>query len=512
MPQSFIACDRDQAFLLPPSLLDWVSEDHVVWTIVGAVEEMDLSAFYGVYRADGHGRPAYEPAMMVALLLYAYARGNRSSRGIERECREDVAYRVICANLVPDHSTIAEFRKRHEAALADLFTSVLALCERAGLVKVGLIALDGMKLHANASQHANRDYRRIAEELLAEAERIDREEDERFGDQRGDELPAQLRTREGRRAALREAKRALEAERDTEQEQAEGAAGGVGLELEGVQRAARDQGRRGWLRGAKQQLDAERAARARPIPRSRPERLREGQRLLEEEQRVLIEANAAYEAYRARGVMKDGRRFGRPPDPYMPPEIPEGVVNITDPDSRNVKSPRGYVQGYNVQAVVSDQQIVLAAEVTTDSPDFGHLEPMVNTARAELAAVGVTERPGVVVADAGYWHHDQMDNLAGEGITVLIPPDAGKRKTARPGWQGGRYSWMRHLLETERGHKLYRRRQVTVEPVFAHTKFNRKIDRFQRRGRTAVRSEWRLITATHNLLKLHSHRIATAEP
>jgi len=137
MPQNFIAYDRDQAFLMPPSLLDWVAEDHVVWTVLSSVAEMDLSAFYVDYRLDGHGRPAYDPAMMVALLLYGYARGNRSSRGIERECREEVVYRVICANLVPDHSTIAEFRKRHETALADLFTSVLRLCRTRGWWRLG---------------------------------------------------------------------------------------------------------------------------------------------------------------------------------------------------------------------------------------------------------------------------------------------------------------------------------------------------------------------------------------
>ena len=515
MPQVFIACDRDQEMLLPPSLLDWVPEDHLVWTILGAVEELDLSAFYGVYRADGHGRPAYEPSMMVALLLYSYAKGNRSSRGIERECRENVAYKLITAQGVPDHSTIADFRRRHEAALADLFTGVLGLCRKVGLVSVGLIAIDGMKLHASASQHSNRDYRRIVEEILEEADRVDREEDERFGERRGDELPERLQTRDGARAALREALGDLDAGREQEEpeDEAPGGAGsgsGGGVEVEQI--VPSGEGRRGWVRGARQQLDDQRAARSRAIPRSRAQRLREGQRLLEEEHGVLIAANAAYEAYRAGGVMKDGRRFGRPPDPWVAPQLPAGLVNITDPDSRNVKTPRGYTQGYNAQAVVSDQQIVIAAEVNVDSPDFGHLEPMVGAARAELARVGVTEKPGVVVADAGYWHHDQMDNLAAAGIPLLIPPDAGKRKDTRPGWHGGRYTWMRYLLATELGHKLYRRRQVTVEPVFGHTKFNRKIDRFQRRGRSAVRSEWRLITATHNLLKLHRHQIAAAGP
>src|SRR5271170_7669312 len=202
MPQNFIACDRDQVLLMPPSLRDWLPEDHLAWTILDAVSEMDLGAFYGAYRSDGHGRPAYEPSMMVALLLYAYANGTRSSRGIERSCSEDVAYRVIAANRVPDHSTIAEFHRRHQAALADVFTGVLSLCAQAGLVKVGLVAVDGTKVHANASHHNNLDYERLAKAILAEAERIDSEEDELYGDARGDELPEQLRTAAGRRAAL----------------------------------------------------------------------------------------------------------------------------------------------------------------------------------------------------------------------------------------------------------------------------------------------------------------------
>jgi transposase len=178
MAMNFIGCDRDQVFLMPPSLREWVPEDHLVWTVLDAVAEMDLGAFYASYRADGHGRPAYEPSMMVALLLYAYARGNRSSRAIERACVEDVAYRVVAGNLVPDHSTIAEFRVRHEAPLGEVFTSVLSLCQRMGLVRVGVVAIDGTKVAANASREANRGYERIAREILAEAAETDRREDE----------------------------------------------------------------------------------------------------------------------------------------------------------------------------------------------------------------------------------------------------------------------------------------------------------------------------------------------
>jgi Transposase DDE domain len=210
--------------------------------------------------------------------------------------------------------------------------------------------------------------------------------------------------------------------------------------------------------------------------------------------------------------MKDGRRFGRPPKSYQPPATPAGKVNVTDPDSRNLKTARGYMQGYNAQAATNEQQIVIAAEVTLDSPDFGHLEPMVSAVQSELERAGVTDAPEVVVADAGYWHQAQMETIVNRGIQVLIPPDASKRKGARPGWGGGPYAFMRRVLASERGGELYRKRQGMIEPVFAQTKFNRRIDRFLRRGRSAVRSEWRLITATHNLLKLHRHAMAPATP
>jgi transposase len=357
MAQNFIACDREQELLLPPSSREWLPDDHLAWFVLDAVEAMDLSAFLAGYRDDGWGRAAHDPAMMVALLVYAYAIGERSSRRIERRCHEDIAVRVITANQAPDHTTVARFRQRHERALGELFGDVLELCAEAGLVHVEVIAVDGTKVHANASPHANRDYERIAREIVKEAGRVDAEEDEQFGDRRGDELPPELATA---------------------------------------------QGRRGWLRDAKRRLDERRAEQARPIPASRPARLREAKRRLEEELWTECQANAAYEAYRARGRMKDGRRFGRPPDPYQPPDTPPGVINVTDPDSRNVKTSRGWVQGYNAQAVVTAEQIVIAAEVTVDSPDFGHLEPMVTAAQAELANAGIRDTPEVVLADAGY--------------------------------------------------------------------------------------------------------------
>jgi transposase len=512
MPQNFIECCREQAFLMPPSLLEWVPEDHLVWTVLDAVADMDLGAFYTDYRADGHGRPAYEPSMMVALLLYAYARGNRSSRGIERACVEDVAYRVICSNLVPDRSTIAEFRVRHEAALAEVFTGVLGLCRRAGLVSVGVVAIDGTKVRANAARTASRGYEQIAREILAEAAETDRREDELYGEARGDELPERFRTSAGRRAALREAKEALEREpARSDGEDSDGA--GVEIELDPARFVTRAHGRRAWLREGRRALEERRAREARPVPRSRSERLRESARRLEEELEVERRANAAYEAWRQRGIAADGTRRMAPgtTKPYRPPQLPAGTINTTDPDSRLVKTfGQKAIQGYNAQAAVNEHQIIVAAEVTVDSPDFGHLEPMVAAAERELTTVDA-EPPAVVVADAGYWHKRQIEQVVCRGIQVLIPPDSGLRQDTRPGWDGGLYGFMRRVLSTEQAQALYRKRRETVESVFGQMKFNRRLDRFLRRGRSAVRSEWRLFGASHNLLKLHSHRMAVAD-
>jgi transposase len=463
VPQNFIACDREQELLLPPSLREWLPEDHLAWFVIDVVDALDLAPFLAGYRQDGWGRAAHDPAMMVALIVYAYAIGERSSRRVERRCREDVAFRVITANQAPDHATIARFRVRHERALGELFGQVLGLCADAGLVRVGVVAVDGTKVQANASERATRDYEQIAREILEQAAEIDALEDEQFGERRGDELPPALATREGRQR---------------------------------------------WLRDAQRQLEQRRAEEARPIPRSRAKRLLEARRRLEEELEVERRANAEYEAYRARGVMKNGRRFGSPPKPYQPPERPAGKINLTDLDSRNVKTLRGWVQGYNAQAVCTENQIVIAAEVIISSADFGRLEPMVQATEGELAAAGVTDAPEIVLADAGFWHTEQIERLTGRGLAVLIAPDAGKRKGPRPGWNGGLYAFMRRVLATDHGGELYRRRNVMIEPVFGHTKFNRRIERFQRRGRAAARSEWRLITATHNLLKLHTHTLA----
>jgi hypothetical protein len=407
----------------------------------------------------------YEPSMMVALVLYCWSRGMRSSRRIERACMEDVACRVIATNQRPDHATVARFIERHQGALADLFGEVLVLCADAGLASVGVVAIDGTKVAANANRDRTMSYEQIAQAIVEEAIATDAAEDAEFGDRRGDELPEAVATR---------------------------------------------QGRRGWLRQAAQRLERERAERAEAIPRSRAKRLVKAKARLEQELAVEQQANRAYEAYRARGVDKTGRGLGAPPKPHTPPERPDGKVNLSDPDSKLVHGMRGWVQGYNAQAVCNEQHLILAAEVMTASSDFGHLEPMLGAARAELAGAGVSESPEVVVADAGYWHLEQMNRITGAGVPVLIPPDSTRRKNARPGWTGGAYAFMRSVLAGECGRALYKQRAQLVEPVFGNTKHNRGFTRFARRGRAAARTEWRLLAATHNLLKLHQHFAATA--
>jgi transposase len=440
MPQHFICADREQAFLMPPSLRDWLAEDHLAWFVLDAVAELELAAFYGAYRADGTGRPAHDPALMVALVLYAYAVGERSSRKIERRCQEDVAFRVIAGNLVPDHSTIARFLERHQEALEGLFGQVLALCARAGLVRAGTVALDSTKLAANASGQANRTYEQLAKEIIAEGIATDQAEDELYGDARGDELPPELADPKTRKQRLREAKRQLEAE---------------------------------W--------EAERAAR-----------------------QQMLDRRAAREAATGR------KPAGRPPIDRPLPEQPPGRRNVTDLDSRPVMTPRGFIQGYNAQAVCSEDQIVVAADVTTSSPDGGLLGPMIAAARAHLQATGAGA-VGVVLADAGYWHGGQIRELTADGIQVLVPPD-GHTRAGRParGRVGGLYDQMRAALADPAGRDRYRKRQTMIEPVFGHTKFNRRADRFRRRGLAACRAEWRLITTTHNLLKLFAATPAVA--
>jgi transposase len=440
MAQNFLSCDREQDFLLPPSVREWLPAGHLAWYLLDVVERLELEAFYGEYRVDGSGRPAHDPAMMVALLLYAYCVGERSSRQIERRCVEDVPFRVIAANRAPDHTTIARFRRRHAERLAGLFVQVLAMCARAGMVRVGTVAVDGTKIAANAGLAANRGYEKIRQEverILAEADAVDAAEDARFGDARGDELPAELADPVTRRERLERAKR---------------------------------------------ELEAEHAA-----------------RVAEHEARL---------ARRAEQRARTGRGpTGRPPGAGPGREVPaDAKRNITDPDSRIMRDRGGYVQAYNAQAVVGENRVIVAADVTSSPNDSNQLRPMLDGARANLAAIGHDEPIECVLADGSYWNHEQIAS-AGQSTVVVIPtsdPHHTQRKQ-RPR-QGPEADRINKLLATPAGKRLYRRRAELVEPVFAHTKHTRQITRFSRRGHPAVRAEWRLIAATHNLLKLFRYQ------
>src|SRR3954452_348038 len=216
MAQNFIACDREQAFLMPPDVRDWLPENHFAWFVIDVVGVIDTSAFYAAYRADGHGRAAYEPSMVIALVLYCWSRGVRSSRAIERACVEDVASRVIAAQQRPDHATIARFVVRHERALGELFGELLVLCADAGLASVAVIAIDGTKVAANANRDRTMDYEQLAKAIVQEQITTDAAQDERYGQTRGEELPPELSQSKGRQVWLREAKRRLDERRAEE--------------------------------------------------------------------------------------------------------------------------------------------------------------------------------------------------------------------------------------------------------------------------------------------------------
>src|SRR5437588_5035261 len=443
MARDFVACDREQLLLMPPSLTEWLPENHVVWTILGAVDQMDLGRFVESYRLGAAGRAPYDPAMMVALLLYAYARGIRSSRGIERACWEDVAYKVITGMRCPDHSTIAEFRRRREREIEELFDDVLGLCREAGLVSVGVITIDGTKIKATAPMDQNRSYREIVTQILREAEETDRREDELYGDQRGDELPEQLRTPEARRQALAEAKRRIEERKGRAISEGQTSAE-VKVDPELVfGRDKRRGGRREWPRVARRELEKQREREAQAIPRDREDRLFGALGRLEENHRVDLAANETYEHWRATERDTFGRVLKGNTKPFVAPELPEGTINISDPDSRVMRTqgtpPR---QAYNAQTAVNDRQIILAAEITIDAGDFGHLEPMLDATLAHLERHGVSEQPDVVLADAGYWHNRQIQQVTDRGIEVLIPPDGTMREGKRPGWEHGFYEAM----------------------------------------------------------------------
>jgi transposase len=289
MAQNFLSCDREQDFLLAPSVRDWLPEDHLAWFVLEVVERLDLREIYGHFRADGSGRPAHEPAMMVALLVYAYCVGERSSRQIERRCVQDVAFRVIAANRAPDHSTVSRFRQRFAEPLAGLFVQVLELCEKAGLVQVGTVAVDGTKMAANAGLGATRTYSAIRAEvrrILKEADEVDAAEDELFGERRGDELPPELADPRSRRARLDQAQRELEAEH-------------AAREAEHQQRLAD--------RAEHEVKTGQRLGGRRPKPPEQDQLLAAKRNVTDPDSRVMHQRGAYLQGYNAQAIVGEGR-------------------------------------------------------------------------------------------------------------------------------------------------------------------------------------------------------------
>ncbi len=450
MAKGYLPYDIDQRLLLPPDMREWLPEGHLALFILDVVGELDLTAIERVYEAkDTRGRAGYDPRMMVALLLYAYCVGKPSSRRMERATYEDVAFRVLAGDQHPDHDCIADFRKRHLDALAGLFMQVLRLCQKAGLVKLGHIAIDGTKVKANASKHKAMSYDRMSEAetkleeeirgLLAEAERIDAEEDAQYGKgKRIDELPEELKRRETRLRKIREAKAELECE-------------------------------------AKRRAEVKAA---------------EGEEHLAE---------------RARQEAETGRKTGGPepkaPCPEQAKPAPKAQRNFTDPESRIMPdgaNKGAFVQAYNAQiAVDAAAQIIVSTHVTQQTNDKQQLVPM---AEAILANVG--QLAATTSADAGYFSAQNVEHPALAATNLLVPPD--RQKHGSPLSAGScnadatAAQHMRHKLSSTEGRAKYTMRKAIVEPVFGQIKEARGLRRFLLRGLHAVRAEFDLIALTHN--------------
>ena len=454
MGKSFRSDDLNQALLLPPSLHDWLPEKHLARFLVDVVETLDLSAIYASYEAkDGRGQAAYAPEMMVRLLLYGYCVGVYSSRKIETRTYEDVGFRYLSADEHPDHDTIADFRKRHLDALAGLFTQALLLCEKAGLVKLGHVAIDGIK--ANASKHKAMSYDRMGETeqrlkqeidaLLKQADEVDAAEDAQYGKgKRGDELPLELSRRETRLAKLQNAKAELEQE-------------------------------------ARQKAEEKSAA---------------------------VEAKLAER--REQQEQTGNKKHGcdpKVPDPEQAQPKAKAQRNFTDAESRIMPdgaNKGSFVQGYNAQIAVDSQtQIIVAADLTQQTNDRQQLIPML-----EQVETNMGRKPDAVSADTGYWSEANATDPAvaeidlhvatgrikhGEVIETASGP-APENSTAQQA--------MAHKLRTEAGRSIYKMRKAIVEPVFGQIKERRGFRRFSLRGLSNVRAEWKLVCATANLLKL----------
>jgi transposase len=531
MAKGYRPVDRDQPFLFPPDMREWLPPDHPVWLVIRAVDEhMDTSAFHAGRRTGGAGTAGYDPDMLVTVLVWAYAHRVTSSREIERLCGTDVAFRVICAGNLPDHVTFARFRADFPEAAGDFFAQVLVLCARLGMGKLGIVALDGMKIAASASKAANRTGEglgRLAAETVAAHAAADAAEDELFGaGRRGDEVPGEAwspRRRDGRIAAAlaglraeREAAEAAEAAR-AEAYRARRQAGeraGCPPASAAVAEAEENLARVRAARAAELAELEERYAAGQPR-RGRPAGVDDHCRVRQAQAKVEAAKARAAEAER-KAAEREANRKG-----------PGPVRNITDPDSRLMPvRGGGFIQGYNAQNVPSEDGLIIATELTDDPVDCQWFEPM--TEKAEQAAALIqAHRPaasagpvpagqdqdggtgggiGLALADAGYCSEA---NLTCPGPDRLIATGKGRdlEKAARapdsqgPGWGGPAIQAMRERLKTPDGIAAYRQRGHIAETPHGQIKHNMGIRQLSVRGKRKASAEWEFICAVHNLFK-----------
>ena len=508
----YVCPARDQLFLMPVSMRDWLEEGHLAFFALDVVGQMDTGV---LHRRPGGcpGRPPYEPEMMVALLLYAYCCGIRSSRRIEAHCRTDAAFRVICGGLVPDHATIARFVVEHEQALEGLFVEGVRLCAAAGLADLSVVALDGTKIAADASRARNRDAgwirREIAKLMTLTAE------DQPLADTdvlAGIEPACEISTPSGRLARLQAALEVIKAQDAAVAAEAERSAQAAAALAEHgrhqIGRKPKDP------HAALARAEIEHAVALKRVEDLQTERERRAAAAARGEKTVgprlrIDKAQDALQAARAR--LAAARKA------VQAASETERRANITDPDSRLMTTKDGWVQGYNAQAIVNPQQIVLAVGVSQDPGDVQLFEPMNNKLTQTLTAVRITAEVELELADAGYCSEHNL-TCPGPDRLIATQKDHKQRRAARElGHTDGPpppsltpAEEMEHLLRTPQGHAAYKQRSQLIEPVFGDRKHNREIRRFRRRGINAARSEWAFIHLAGNMLKLYQHHSAVA--
>ena len=521
MAKGYRPVDRDQPFLLPPDMRRWLPEGHPVWLVIEAVRLLDTSVLHARRRTGGAGAAGYDPDMLAAVLIWAYANGITSSRRIERLCGQDVAFRVICAGNLPDHVTVARFRQQFAETAQALFAQVLVLCARLGMGQVGTVAVDGTKIAGAASKDANRTeegLRKLAAEMSARHAEADAEEDALFGEGRGDEDPGDPRTRPERIAAalagLEAERQAAEAERETaarEYLDGQGRIRGAPPRDAAVQAAQARLDRARADREAQIAALADRAA-APPVPGRRRDRPRAGTEdyCRVRDARQALDAARARAAARAESTAQDGTGAGQAADGagHRGP-----VRNITDPDSRLMPvRGGGFIQGYNAQNAASSDGLIIATRLTGDTTDTRWYEPMTTDAAAAAAAMAAARADSagisLVLADAGYLSEhnltcDGPDRLIATGKRRDLEKHARDTAAGDPGSEpaaGGVIAAMTARLATPDGITAYRRRSPIAETPHARIKHTMGFRQLTLRGLRKASGEWTFACTVHNLM------------